>query len=99
MVTLTREELYEKVRATPLDMLAAEFGFSGRGFAELCHRHQIPASYDTMSASKQAMIATPTAAPKANRPEPASAPAAMRNRVTGTDKHIWRANTDPNRTE
>jgi hypothetical protein len=99
MVTLTREELYEKVRATPLDVLAAEFGFSGRGFTKLCHRHQIPASYDTMSASKQAMIAWPTAAPRANRPEPASALAAMRNRITGTVKHIWRGNTDQNRTE
>jgi hypothetical protein len=41
-VTLTREELYEKVWTTPMHKLAAEFCFSGGGFAKLCRRHQIP---------------------------------------------------------
>lgn len=41
-VTLTREELYEKVWSTPMQKLACEFGFSDVGFAKLCHRHQIP---------------------------------------------------------
>lgn len=41
-VTLTREELYERVWSTPMERLAAEFGCSGRGFAKLCRRDQIP---------------------------------------------------------
>ena len=41
-VTMTREELYEKVWSTPMLKLAAEFGFSGRGFAKLCQRHKVP---------------------------------------------------------
>ncbi len=41
-VTLTREELYEKVWSTPMQKLAVEFGFSDVGFAKLCRRHQIP---------------------------------------------------------
>jgi hypothetical protein len=41
-IAMTREELYEKVWSTPMEKLAAEFGFSGRGFAKLCRRHRIP---------------------------------------------------------
>lgn len=41
-MTLTREELYEKVWATPMQKLAAEFGLSDRGLAKLCGRYQIP---------------------------------------------------------
>jgi hypothetical protein len=41
-ITLTREELYEKVWTTPMQKLAAEFGFSDRGLAKLCGRHQVP---------------------------------------------------------
>lgn len=41
-VTLTREQLYEKVWSTPMQKLAAEFGFSDRGLAKLCRRHKIP---------------------------------------------------------
>jgi len=41
-ITLTREELYEKVWTTPMQKLAAEFGFSDRGLAKLCARHQVP---------------------------------------------------------
>lgn len=41
-VTLTREALYEKVWSTPMQRLAAEFGFSDRGLAKLCRRHQVP---------------------------------------------------------
>ena len=33
---LTRGELYEKVRSTPMQKLAVEFEFSDRGFAKLC---------------------------------------------------------------
>jgi hypothetical protein len=39
---MTREELYEKVWSIPMQKLAVEFGFSDRGFAKLCRRHQIP---------------------------------------------------------
>ena len=41
-ITLTREELYEKVWTTPMQKLAAEFGYSDRGLAKLCGRHQVP---------------------------------------------------------
>ena len=41
-VTLTREELYEKVWSTPMQKLAVEFGFSDVGFAKLRRRHQVP---------------------------------------------------------
>jgi len=41
-VTLTREELYEKVWSIPMQKLAVEFGFSDVGFAKLCRRHKIP---------------------------------------------------------
>lgn len=40
-VTLTREELYEKVWTTPMQRLVAEFGFSDWGLAKLCGRHQV----------------------------------------------------------
>ncbi len=41
-ITLTREELYEKVWSTPMQKLAVESGFSDRGFAKLCQRHHVP---------------------------------------------------------
>ena len=41
-ITLTREELHEKVWSTPMQKLAAEFGFSDVGLAKLCRRHQVP---------------------------------------------------------
>jgi hypothetical protein len=41
-VTLTREELYEKVWSTPMQKLAAEFGFSDRGLAKLCRCYKVP---------------------------------------------------------
>lgn len=41
-VTLTRQELYDKVWETPMVKLAAEWGLSGRGLAKLCERHGIP---------------------------------------------------------
>lgn len=41
-VKLTREELYEKVWTTPVQKLAADFGFSDVGLAKLCRRHQVP---------------------------------------------------------
>ena len=41
-VTLTRDELYEKVWSTPMQKLAVEFGFSDRGFAKLCRRYKVP---------------------------------------------------------
>jgi hypothetical protein len=41
-VTLTREELYEKVWTTPIHKLSQEFGISDVGLAKLCRRHKIP---------------------------------------------------------
>jgi len=61
--------------------------------------HRRPASYHTMSASKQAITASPRATANVIRPEPASAPAATRTRIAGTGNHIWRAKTDANRIE
>jgi hypothetical protein len=41
-VTITREELYKQVWATPMSHLAAEYGISGNGLAKICDRLQIP---------------------------------------------------------
>jgi hypothetical protein len=41
-VTLTREELYQKVWTTPIHKLSQEFGISDVGLAKLCRRHKIP---------------------------------------------------------
>lgn len=41
-ITLTREELYEKVWTTPTQKLATGFGFSDRGLAKLCQRYKVP---------------------------------------------------------
>jgi hypothetical protein len=40
---MKRSELYEKVWATPMTQLAAEFGISDVGLAKACRRHAIPA--------------------------------------------------------
>jgi hypothetical protein len=41
-ITLTRQELYDRVWATPIDTLAKQFGLSGRGLGKLCARCRIP---------------------------------------------------------
>lgn len=41
-VTFTREELYARVWAEPIDRLARQFGISNVGLGKLCRRHQIP---------------------------------------------------------
>ena len=41
-VTLTRQQLYDRVWATPIETLAKEFGLSGRGLGKLCARYLIP---------------------------------------------------------
>jgi hypothetical protein len=41
-VTLTREELYKQVWATPMRKLALTYGLSDVGLKKLCTRHQIP---------------------------------------------------------
>jgi hypothetical protein len=41
-LTISREELYEKVWVTPMQKLAPRFGLSDVGLAKLCKRHQIP---------------------------------------------------------
>lgn len=41
-VTISREELYKRVWATPMSRLALEFGISGNGLAKICDRLNIP---------------------------------------------------------
>lgn len=42
VVTLTRQELYERVWTVSMRKLAAEYGLSDVGLAKLCDRHEIP---------------------------------------------------------
>jgi hypothetical protein len=41
-ITLTRQELYDRVWAEPVDTLAREFGLSNVGLGKACRRHNIP---------------------------------------------------------
>ena len=41
-LTLTRQQLYERVWTTPIDTLSGELGLSGRGLGKLCARYDIP---------------------------------------------------------
>ncbi|MGM0554992.1 MAG: hypothetical protein ACQEVA_01300 [Myxococcota bacterium] len=41
-ITMTREELYERVWDTPVYKLAKELALSGRGLGKICERHRIP---------------------------------------------------------
>ena len=41
-ITVTREDLYEKVWTTPLSRLAPQFGLSDTGLKKICARMQIP---------------------------------------------------------
>lgn len=45
VITLTREQLYERVWQTPSLHLCKEFGLSDVGLAKLCKRHKIPKPY------------------------------------------------------
>jgi hypothetical protein len=42
VASLTGEELYEQVWATPMSRLAAHFGLSDVGLANACDRHNVP---------------------------------------------------------
>ena len=42
LTTVTRQQLYNQVWATPIETLAKEFSLSGRGLGKLCARHSIP---------------------------------------------------------
>ena len=42
LVKLTRQELYDKIWATPISKVAKEYGLSDVGLAKICKRHQIP---------------------------------------------------------
>lgn len=42
VITIGRQDLYERVWATPMRTLAAEFGVSNVGLAKACERHRIP---------------------------------------------------------
>jgi len=41
-IRLTRADLYEKVWATPMRILAEEFGMSDVGLAKVCRKHNVP---------------------------------------------------------
>ena len=41
-ISLTRQELYDRVWAEPVDTLAKEFGLSNVGLGKACRRHNIP---------------------------------------------------------
>lgn len=41
-ITISREELYDKVWTTPIHKLSTEFGLSDVGLGKVCRRHQIP---------------------------------------------------------
>jgi hypothetical protein len=41
-VTLTRQELYDRVWAEPVDTLTKEYGLSNVGLGKACRRHDIP---------------------------------------------------------
>ncbi len=41
-IRLTRADLYEKVWATPMRILAKEFGMSDVGLAKVCRKHNVP---------------------------------------------------------
>src|SRR6187455_849181 len=41
-ITLTRQELYDRVWAEPVDALAKEFGLSNVGLGKACRRRNIP---------------------------------------------------------
>lgn len=41
-VTLTRQKLYDRVWAEPVDTLAKEYGLSNVGLGKACRRHDIP---------------------------------------------------------
>jgi hypothetical protein len=41
-ITISREELYDKVWSTPIHKLSKEFSLSDVGLGKLCRRHQIP---------------------------------------------------------
>jgi hypothetical protein len=43
-LSLSREELYARVWATPITKLAAEFGVSDVALAKTCRRKQVPTS-------------------------------------------------------
>lgn len=42
IITLTRKQLFDKIWATPIQVLAKEFQMSDVGLAKLCERHNIP---------------------------------------------------------
>jgi hypothetical protein len=41
-ITLTRQELYDRVWTEPVDTLAKQFGISNVGLGKACRRHNIP---------------------------------------------------------
>jgi len=42
IITLTRQDLYERIWAVPISTLAKEFGITPQEIVKLCDKHQIP---------------------------------------------------------
>ena len=45
VITLTRQQLYNRVWSDPIHTLSKEFGLSDVGLAKACRRHQIPVEW------------------------------------------------------
>jgi hypothetical protein len=61
-ITLTRQQLYDRVWAEPVDTVANEFGLSNVGLGKVCRRHNIPVpprGYWARKAAGQKMRQTP----------------------------------------
>jgi hypothetical protein len=53
-IHLSRQELYDRVWAAPIQKLSSEFGLSDVGLAKLCRRYNIPVPPRAYWAKKQA---------------------------------------------
>lgn len=86
-LTLTRQQLYDRAWATPIETLARELGLSGRGLGKLCQRCGIPVpprGYWAKKTAGHAVSQPPLPPPEryssrtfefaANRPESSSEP-------------------------
>ena len=70
-ITLTREELYQRVWETPIDTLRREFGISNVGLGKICRHRQIPVPPRGYWAKKYAghKMKPPPPLPKPTKPE------------------------------
>jgi hypothetical protein len=52
-ITLTREQLYDRVWTEPIDRICGDFGLSNLGLRKLCLRHEIPVPWRGYWAQRQ----------------------------------------------